>query len=239
MGGEEFYKDFVKYAKARQKLDANAVLMKELGRIMVHDRENFIYVLKHAGLSVPDNSSDVELINIFVRNIPKNRTLLLGTSFLISHHNKMVSFDGEEYTSNICANAIQKSMHSYFDGDVFSYMCSGADGEGPASGIAKGAAGGGVVGAIAGALGEGAKFGAQVSANKGAKKDSSAMSLLAKQQEAKNKLVQSVIDQKKAALEKSQHAEKTKRTQLIVGGSIAGVLVIALGIGLYLKYRKK
>ncbi len=220
VNSEEFYNNFMRYAKANDKIEANAVLMRELGRILVEDRDNFIYVLRHATIAVPDNASDIDLINLFIRNIPKNKTLLLGSAFLLSTHNKMVGFDGEQYTSNICANAIQKSMHHYFSGPVY----SNAEG---------------VVGAIAGALGEGAKFGQQVSANKAAKQANSPMALLAKQQAAKAQLTQSVIDQKTKALEQTQQTEKSKRTKVVVIGVISGVAFLALGVGLYLKYGRK
>jgi len=240
---EEFYNDFMRYAKSNNKMEANAVLMRELGRILVEDRDNFIYVLKHAGISVPNNPSDIELINLYVRNIPKNKTLLLGSAFIMSHHNKMVGFDGEEYTSNICANAMQRSMYHYFYGPVYDNYSYG-DGDGPtvggsAAGIAKGGASGGVVGTIAGALGEGFKWAGQASSNKGKKLDNSPLALLAKQQAAKAQMTQSVIDQKAKALEQKKEAEKSKRTKVIVIGSIAGVAVLALGIGLYLKYGRK
>lgn len=244
---DQFYNEFMQYAKANNKMEANNVLMKELGRILVEDRDNFIYVLRHAGITVPDTASDIDLINLFIRNIPRNKTLLLGSAFIMSHHNKMVGFDGEEYTSNICANAMQKSMYSYFtqpvyysffDGEKFSYE-EGPTGAASIANVAKGGATGGLAGTIAGAIGEGFKWGGQASANKGKKLENSPLSLLAKQQAAKAQITQSVIDQKTKALENKKDTEKSKRTKMIIIGSVAGVALLGIGIALFLKYRKK
>lgn len=163
---------------------------------------------------------------------------MLGSAFLISSHNRMMGFDGEEYTSNICANAIHKSLYTYFDGDLLLSYFDGDEAMGNFDGEDYNYSNS-VGAAIAGAIGQSAKFGAQVSKNKGVKEGGKPMAILAKQQAAKQKLVQSVLDQRKEELKGKSAAEKSKRTKMIVLGSVAGALILAVaGVIIYKKLKK-
>ncbi len=249
MAAEEFYKQLTSYIKANRKIEANMLLMKELGRIILSKKDDFIYVLKYAGVDVPDNASDLELIDLFIDNINGNKKLLLGTSFLISHSNKMSGFDGDEYTSNICADAIHKSMNSYFcgssasghDGFVDGETMSSFEGDGDNLAYSNGE---GDLGAIAGGIGSLADLGSKFVQNRGKKLDArnAPLTALVQKNKAKNALIQSVVDIKKEqakSLSAKQAAEaKAKRTKLIVIGSIAGIGLIVIGIIAYKKLNK-
>lgn len=258
MERQEFFTKFASYIRSRDGRSANLVLMSELGRILVDNREDFIYVLEYSGIKIPTNNSspasDIQLINLFVNNIANNRKLILGAAFLISHQNKQVGFDGEEYTSNYCADAASKCMTSYFcgcgsakssfdmmssfEGDMDSLVFNNADGD-------SGAASPGNAQLLNTGLGLLGNLGNIISKkqdNNAANVNTSAAAILKAKQDAKNAIVQGAIDAKKLKLEneaKKTDAEtastKSKRTTLIVVGSISAVLVLTVATILIVK----
>jgi len=72
----DFYSKFSAFLKRQDTKNANSVLMEELGKILATNKEDFMYVLKFAGVQVPNPQytpvSDITLIDLFVKNAPKN-----------------------------------------------------------------------------------------------------------------------------------------------------------------------
>lgn len=237
--------------KSKDNYNANMVLMVELGRLLVEKRDDFIHVLRFAGIHVPDEKytpvTDIDLVNLFIQN-STNRTLLLGASFLISHNNKFSAVDGTEYTSPICADAMNMAMTSYFcskthktgyDGDKMSSFEGDPDflgysrADGDAGQTAKTIQSGlGAVTSIFDTIGK-------TSGN-------TPFAAINQQQQAKSALLQGVLDAKKQQLANAGKqadidaaAEKSKRTKMIIIGSIAGGLLLIGGIIVAVKVMRK
>src|SRR5688572_24472377 len=138
---KQFYDNLTQYLQTHDTVNANRVVMQELGNILAKDRENFITLLKYADILVDQTDTDKQLIETFVDNVGTKRKLMIGASFLINQHNKQAGFDGEEVVSDTGVKAVHKVMFNYFNGATYSN------------------ANGGVFGAIAGAVGEVAKVG--------------------------------------------------------------------------------
>jgi len=109
MESNEFYNDLTTYIKSNDIDGANAVIMNELGTLMVKDRENFIALLQNSDIEANDAMSDAELIQAFINNIHFNRKLIIGSAFLVSHSKKIVSFDGEEEISDAGSEGFEQS----------------------------------------------------------------------------------------------------------------------------------
>jgi hypothetical protein len=213
-----FLIDLNNYIESHDNHSANRVVMEEIGRLIAKDKNDFREILESSGVVVPSNATDVEMIDLFIENAPKNRKLLIGASFWINHNNKISGIDGESELSDEGVKDTYKCMYSYFDCPMFEdeYYNSG----------------GGVVTAIAGALKEGAVLtGKYKDANE--KKKYLVTDTIAKQKEAKNQLLQSLLLSKQA--EKSD-TSKSKRT-IIIASVIGGVVLI--GILIYALTRKK
>lgn len=230
MQSEDFYKKFTTYVKSNKNIEANKVLMQELGRIMTDNREDFTYMLKYSGIDVPENVSDVNLINLFVDNIHSNSRLKLGAAFLISHSNKMVGFDGEEYTSNICADAVHKSMNKFFDPSS-NPVYSNFDGEeyeeksnfeGDMENLFYSH--------------DGDNF--ETKSNVVTKKVDKNKTVQKQKMSAKEALIDGVAAIRKKQIENLAAAEKSKRTQMIVIGSAFGLTVLAVSIYAIMKLQK-
>ncbi len=201
-----YYKELSEYVKANDTANANRLVMIELGKSLVSDRDNFIAIFDNAGIEVDPKSSTPELIKKFVDN-SDNRKLLLGASYLINH--KYTSFDGEVNNSGI--KATYKVMDDYFSEDV--------------SGVV-----GPVVGAVAGAVGEGFKLGDTMAKNKAQKKFGSQMAL-DKSTAANQQLLQGALSQNRDSLSAKSADKKSKEKTLIILLSIGGVVLLG-GIGL-------
>lgn len=228
-----YYKELSFYLKQHDLKKANHVVLNELARLIVEDRNSFIYMLQNADVPVTADSDDVELINEFLSGIHSNKKLRLGASMLISHHNKVECFDGETEHSEDGLRATSKILYNYFDSDYYDHGNEEEEGDEQTSNIA------GFGQAIAGAVGEVAKLGGGVIENQRAKKNG-AMDLFKKKQESKDQMVQAIMAQRQANLNatktKSEQSQKTVRTALIVGGS---VVLIGIGIGVFYMLKKR
>jgi hypothetical protein len=262
----DFYSKFSSFLKRQDTKNANSVLMEELGKILATNKEDFIYVLKFAGVQVPDLKytpvTDITLIDLFVKNAPKNKKLLLGAAYLISHNNKMTGVDGEEYTSNACADVMNKVMTSHFCGcSSFNGNQMGFDGDrmsnfegDPDSLFAQNHeyspkfsnADDSIVGAVGAGLGATSAIFNDISQNKKLKAATDPAALAAAQQQAKAAMLQGTIDANKLALANAGKqtdaqiaAESSKKTKIIVLGVTAGVLILATAGLLIAKAIKK
>ena len=119
---EDFYSDFVDGVNGSDIQSANAALMKELGNILVRNREDFVHLLNESGVSASPSMSDAKLIDLFISNVGQNKTLALGASMLVHSHNKTVSFDGEETMSDEGIKAGYRILNEYFAGRMCSIL---------------------------------------------------------------------------------------------------------------------
>lgn len=230
MKNDKFYTELAEYTKSGDIKSANSIIMFEVGKSLVNDREDFIALLKSSGIYAESTESDTELIQKFINNINTNKQLIIGTAFLVGHKNKVESFDGEEEISDAGVKAMNKVIHSYFDTrnmpDSADNYYENASGD--------------VVGAVAQGVGELAKLGGKISEGQ-QKKKYGALDLASKKEEAKQQIVKAAMEQRIAqqqAIQKQKEQKaKTTRTALIIGGSVLGVVLI--GTIIYLIKKKK
>lgn len=234
---KEFYNKLINYVSVNDTSNANNLLMKEVGKSLVKDRSNFIELLTSSGIAASESMADMELVDAFVNSLPKNKSLMIGTAFLINNDNKFVSADGGEQISDKGVKVCYNVMYDFFNcGDPNSMEFYNADGIPGASTLCS-AASGGVVGAIAGAVSEVAKLGGKISEGQ-QKKKYGAIDALSKKQDAKQQMIQSILAERKAKVEQSTKQKETKakttKIILIVAGSI-----VALGIIGFIIYKIK
>jgi Fe2+ transport system protein B len=215
-----FHSELAQYLKTQDKSNAQKVILNELAKCLLKDRENFIEVLRSADISVLDNATDLQLLETFVNNAPDNQKLLLGASLLINHRNQTVNFDGEEELSDAGVKVVYKELQSCF--------CS-FDGENEIEYA-------NAVGAIAGAVGATAGL-ANTIAQGRQKKKFGVSDAASKQAEARNQLLQSVIAQKQAQTQQKVEETKSNNKRTIIIASVVGVVVL-VGIA-FLIYKKK
>jgi hypothetical protein len=224
----EYYKQLNHYIKQHDLEKANRVVMLELANIFLKNREDFVYMLQNSGIDANNENTDGELIDMFISNIHGNKKLLLGTAFLISHNNKVVSFDGDEELDEKGLKATHKVLYNYFDADAYdNYNINDDDYSNVVGGVYAGA-----IKAVAG-IGNKVIEGQQ-------KKKFGASDLLAKKTEAKNQMVQQIMAQRQAqqaaSIEKQKQQDKQKKIILIGLGSL--VLVGAIGAVIYFNKSK-
>ena len=211
--GDDFNKDLARYVKSRDNDNATRVILNELAKALVKDRENFIEVMRSADLSVLNDATDIQLINGFIENAPTNKKLLLGASFLINHRNQTTGVDGDSEVSDYGVKATYKELDDYFN-------CCGEQHSNVVATM------------VAGALKGGVDL-----ANKITDKKNASSNALAQQTTARKEMIQSVIAQRqKEAENKTKEGGKTKRTLLIVGGVS---LALIIGFGIYFALKKK
>jgi hypothetical protein len=198
----DFHSKLAQYVKDKDNENATNVVIQELAVALMQDRENFIEVLRGAGLNVEDDATDLQLINTFIDNAPSNRKLLLGASYLVNHRNQSVNFDGENEVSDISVKNSFKAMDDYFS----------ADGDEEKSNFLP-------------FLAPLIKGGLKMARNKmGQNQDNS------NQQNARQKMIAELNAQKKREADRKAKEEaekkKTRKTLIIVGSSILGLVII-------------
>jgi len=224
---KDFHNKLALYQKNNSSTAINLLILKELSKIIVHNRKDFIDLLNVSGVYADDSMSDLQLIDLYTKNVI-NQKLLLGTAYLVNLHNKTSNADGTSEISDDGVKVCYNSLKSSFCGDY-----SNADGDSPLAGLA-GGAGGGIAGAIGGlaTLGSGILSGIQ-------KRKYGAIDAAVERQKAKSALMQQVADQRRAQIEAAakDKAEKAKITKiaLIAGGSIVGIGLVIIGVLLYKK----
>jgi hypothetical protein len=211
---KEFYNDLINYVANADTSNANALLMKEVGTSLSKNKSDFIELLTSSGVPANDSMSDVELIDSFISALPSNKTLMIGTAYMINNQNRFISADGTEQISDKGVKVSYKVMYDFFTKDD-----SGNQEFSEAAGaIAYG------VGALANLGSAGIKA--------SQKKKYGTLDALSKQQEARNQLIQSALAAKQAeAAAKQKKAEsnaKTKKILLISGLGLLGLVGIGL-----------
>lgn len=195
---------------------AHNLMMTELGEIIHENKKEFVDLLNSCGVKATTDESDLSLIEKFIDNIALSQKLMLGTSLLIQMKNKKSSIDG---TSEICDNSVKngyKTMRNYYSKSESKSNIFGLDAIG---------------GAVSGVTN-------LFTANKQKQEEIArgGIDILQKQADAKQQLINAVLEKKKADVEAKKVQSKNLKIALIVGGSL--LLVTIVGILIY-KTKKK
>ena len=211
---ESFNSQLAQYLRERDKPNAQRLVFSELANTLARDRDNFKAVLLNAGVGVGEDDTDAELIDKFVDNAPHNKRLMIGASFLINYRNQQSNVDGEGEVSDAGVKNTYRVMRDYF----MEVEVDDQPYEEQSNWI------GAVTGLAGKLLGKKDKGGTDKNA------------------EAKLRMQEKIIAQKKAEALKQQRAKERaerKSKNLLIYGSIAvGVLVIGVVIYALNKKRK-
>jgi hypothetical protein len=234
----DFCQDFNSSVERSDIRSATMSLMRELGNILVHQKNDFVHLLNESGVPASVGDSETILINKFVDNISDNPKLMLGASLLANHHNRQIGFDGSSELSDDGVKNGYFVIQEFF-GDRYSYT-NGDTGPIGASTL-KGGATGGTAGLVIGAIGDIAKATTKVSEGQ-QKKKYGGMDYLSKKQDSKTAIVQAVMAQRQAQIDAAKKTQedksKTRRLTYIVGGSVLGAALIVTLV-LVLKNKRK
>lgn len=222
--GNDFLYNLSRYMREHDTGNAARTVMSELGTLMVRDRENFVLILKFAGLPANDAMSDAELIRMFVDNA-QSRKLLVSAAFFVNQQNKKVGFDGEEEISDPGVKAAHRALYNHFDAykpaEVVLYSNAG--------------------GAIAGAIDSVAKLGGKIVDQRRAK-TSGMTDALQKREEAQQAMAMAALKQRQAQqaalIKKQQDAARTKKILLWSGVGLAGAVLVT-GVIIYVVKRRR
>lgn len=231
---EDFFNSFIEEYNSGDKKAATIFLMKELGKILVRNRKDFVDLLNESGIYATESMSDKQLIDTYISNLENNPKLALGSSLLLNMENQVQNFNGEEDSLNddsvkaaystICdyfkTSNLDGEEEEDFDGDDLENVDDlDFDNDDYSNSI----------GAIAGAVGATAQLGTAIAQGE-QKKKYGAMDALVRQKEAKAAMVQQVLAQRQAEQEAKakelQQKEKTKRTVLVVTGIVVGLGIL-------------
>ncbi len=210
MDADVFHSSFSGCYNNSKLFDANIVLMKVLGDLIVHQRSDFVFLLNESGIEANEGMTDEQLVTLFIENVGKNNKLALGTSLLINMNHKQIGFDGEEKVNDSMVKAGYYTLQDQFSnaGGLF----------------------GGTIQAVAGL---GKSF-----IDDQHEKNFGAVDQLKQQQAAKQAIQQQILKQRAIQLQAEAKAAdakaKKKRLIIIVGGSFLGLLIL-VGTIIYLK----
>lgn len=214
----DLYSEFISSVEKEDTQSAYNALMKELGNILVRKKDDFVHLLNESGILASTSMSDVELVNLYVQNIPTNQNLMLGSSLLFNMYNKQTGFNGEDEISDDGVKTGYFIIKDHFTN-------TGENAEDFEN------IGGAWAGAVQGA--------AQVA--KGVQdKRAGALGIAQKQADTRSAMIQQVLTQRQieAQTRKTQleNRAKTTKTLLIIGGVVVGLAL--LGTVIYV-IRKK
>lgn len=223
---KEFYNNLINYVSKAQTTDAHNLLMSEVGKSLAKKRADFIELLNTTGVEADNSMSDVELVNRFTENLPKNKSLMISTAYMINKNNSFVNADGTEKISDNGVKLSYKIMNDFFtldDENAVEFL--NADGYSNAAG------------AIAGAIGAGAGLTDTIIKSR-QKKKYGVRDIAEKQAESRSEILKSIAQQKMLQAQAAQKAAERKATTkkiLLIGG--ISILVLG-GLG-YLIYKMK
>lgn len=186
---------------------ADALISREIGSILASNKRDFVDLLNESGIAAANSNTTIELVNKFVDNMPTNAKLRLGTALLINQENQEVSFDGSRTINKDNVRNCYRVMTNKYSNFVDPTI---------------------IAGAIQGAtqLGDTAIKGQQ-------RKKFGGLDIAQQREAQRAEVIKAVADKKKS--EQEQKA-KTKKTLMIVGGSLLGLVVLAVAV---IKLRKK
>lgn len=84
----DFYSNFNSGINSGDNELLSDMLVNELSEIIVYRNPDLLALLKRAGISTSKKVSDEKLVDIIIKNISDNETLVKGLAFLISQNNK-------------------------------------------------------------------------------------------------------------------------------------------------------
>lgn len=224
----DFCEDFDNSLNCGDINGAKDAMLNELANILITKKEDFVHLLNESGIDASMEDNNIRLINLYVQNAPFNKRLMVGTSLLVNMNNLKSDFNGE---SNIPDERVKDGyqvLKSCFSSEDYSNET------GPiGASTLKGAASGGLAGTIAGAVGDIAKATTKISEGN-QKKKYGGMDLASKQADAKNQMIQAILNKKQLQLETAKKEQedkaKTKRLVYIIGGSVLGLAIIGIAI---------
>lgn len=220
---EDFNTKFNDFMDKQDFVRAHALMLKELGNILATNKKEFVDLLNASGIKATIDESDLSLIEKFVVNIPLNQQLMLGSSLLIQLKNKKLAFDGIEEIDDDSLKNCYKTMRNYYSNEPKSNFIPALAGL-----LAGGGEDGGIIGTATNLF----------TANKRKQEElaKGSIDILQKQADAKQQLINAVLEKKKADVEAKKVQSKNLKIALIVGGSL--LLVTIVGILIY-KTKKK
>lgn len=210
---EDFNTQFRQNVQGNNVSGIRDTIMRELGRILVDDKQDFVNLLRESGVDASPSDSTMDLIDAYSQNIPNNKKLMLGSSLLVQQKNKVVGADGTSQISDSNVKVGYEVLKSCFDAESYSNAVD-------------------PITAIAEAVGAGANLGSTIAKGQQQKKFGG-QQLASQQAQAKASLFQSALDYKKS---KAEQANKGKTTAII---AISGVLVIGIIVAIVAMKRKK
>jgi hypothetical protein len=210
---EDFNTKFNDCMNKQDYVCAHSLMLKELGGIITTNKKEFVDLLNASGIKATIDESDLSLIEKFVINIPLNQQLMLGSSLLIQLKNKKVNFDGVDEIDDESLKNCYKTMRNYYSNEPKSNFLP----------------------ALSGLFGGATEL---LTANKRKQEEiaQGGIDILQKQADAKQQLINAVLQKKQADVEAKKIQSKNLKTALIVGGGV--LLVTIIGIVIY-KIKKK
>lgn len=193
--------------------EAHYTLMRELGNILVREKQDFVDLLNESGVEAMIIDSNAELVDKFVENLPHNRNLMIGASLLTQMHNRKMGFDGSDTIDDRMVKNGYGVMQSYFSGN---YQEESSNAIGAAI-IGATAAGAGLTKTALENKREKEGVGRNVATQKEASKQAIIQGILAQQQSKADALKQ-----------EQQDKAKTRKLLYIIGGSILAIAVIGV-----------
>jgi len=217
---EDFNTQFRQNVQGNNVSGVRDTIMRELGRILVDDKQDFVNLLRESGVDASPSDSTMDLIDAYSQNIPNNKKLMLGSSLLVQQKNKVVGADGTSQISDSNVKVGYEVLKSCFDAESYSNAVD------PVTAIAE------AVGKVAEAQGKGIDLAHTVVKGKQQQKYGG-QQLAAQQNAAKTSLLQAAFDYKKSKGEK----EGGSKTGIILG--VAGLLVVGIIIAVVVVKRRR
>jgi len=215
---DDFNSEFNDLIQQQKVVEAGDRVMQELAKTLVDNKRDFVNLLNESGVQSNISDSDIDLINKYAENLPKNKKLAIGSALLTQSRNKVVGADGTQEISDKNVRNVYGVLKSCFSS-------ASVNDERYSNAIDP-------ITASIEALGKGAELTSTIV--KGKQEQRTAGQKLASQQEAaKNALFQSALDYKKS---KAESSSKGKTTTII---AISGVLVIGIIVAIVAMKRNK
>jgi hypothetical protein len=215
---DDFNSEFNDLIQQQKVVEAGDRVMQELAKTLVDNKRDFVNLLNESGVQSNISDSDIDLINKYADNLPKNKKLAIGSALLTQSRNKVVGADGTQEISDKNVRNVYGVLKSCFSS-------ASVNDERYSNAIDP-------VSAIAEAVGAGANLGNTIAKGQQQKKFGG-QQLASQQEAAKNALFQSALDYKKS---KAESSSKGKTTAII---AISGVLVIGIIVAIVAMKRNK
>jgi hypothetical protein len=222
---DDFNTEFNDLLQQQRVVEAGDRVMQELAKTLVDNKRDFVNLLNESGVQSNIIDSDIDLINKYADNLPKNKKLAIGSALLTQSRNKVVGADGTQEISDKNVRNVYDVLKSCFSSaSVNDERYSNA--VDPVTAIAEAS------GKAAEMFGKGIDLTSTIVKGKQEQK-TAGQKLAAQQTAAKSALFQSALDYKKS---KAEQAGKGKTTAII---AISGVLVIGIIVAIVAMKRKK